>query len=243
MSGCNVNITGEGWRAFQPEGPGHRGELRQPFLPLSRLRRSWLLLPFVLILMAGCGDVEGPEPPSEAELPSLDVDRDRTDQSAEAPEARSVVLTFHRGEEAVDVTRTLAPREAGGRPQEVRDPADQAEETLAHALALLVRGPSPKEREQGLHSFFSAETGDIVREVRVDGERVVVDFRDFRELIPNASTSAGSEAFLTELNRTVFANSPAQEVEYRLDGSCQDFWAFLQRGCTQVPRNAAPDSR
>jgi len=167
-------------------------------------------LVILLAALAGCGE-DAPEPePSllEAELE----------------------LTFHRGEEPVQVRRPvslpLGPDEMEPAP-EIR---------LEQALTALVHGPTPAESEMGLTSFFSSETGDVLQGVTVEEGRAVVDFHDFRALIPGASSSAGSLAFLRELNGTVFAAAPVAEVEYRLEGSCTEFWAFLQRDCTVVPR-------
>lgn len=161
-------------------------------------------------LAGGCGE-DAPEPePSllEAELE----------------------LTFHRGEEPVRVHRPVALPLGSG---EV-EPAPEIR--LEQALTALVHGPTPAESEMGLTSFFSSETGDVLRGVTLEESRAVVDFHDFRALVPGASSSAGSLAFLRELNGTVFAAAPVAEVEYRLEGSCTEFWAFLQRDCTVVPR-------
>jgi len=166
----------------------------------------------------GCAE-QGPEPAPdqrETETPSLlDVDLE---------------LTFHRNEEPVQVSRPVSvPLEPGQ--------VELAPEVhLEQALTALVHGPTPAEAEMGLTSFFSQETGDILRRAVVENGRAVVDFHDFRTLIPGASSSAGSLAFLAQLNGTVFAAVPVDEVEYRLEGSCEEFWAFLQRECTVVPR-------
>lgn len=117
------------------------------------------------------------------------------------------------------------------------DPSPEAMAAeLEAALTELVRGPSPEERTRGVTSFFSSETSHIVRSVSVEGGLARVDFRDFRPLIPCASSSAGSEAFLDDLNRTVFGAVPVTEVEYTLEGDCEPFWNFLQYGCQRVHR-------
>jgi len=115
------------------------------------------------------------------------------------------------------------------------DPPD-SEAVLTEALQELVRGPSPEEEARGVTSFFSPATAHIVRSVSVEGSLAQVDFRDFRALIPNASSSAGSEAFLQDLNETVFGAAPIDEVAYTLEGDCETFWNFLQRGCQRVHR-------
>lgn len=111
------------------------------------------------------------------------------------------------------------------------------EVALAEALEALLEGPPPEEREAGRFSWFSGETAGMLRSVEVDGEgRAVVDFEDLRTVIPGASSSAGSEALLEELNRTVFRFSGVTSVEYRIRGSCPAFWEWLQYDCQVVTR-------
>lgn len=130
----------------------------------------------------------------------------------------SLLLVFSRDEEPVLVSR----------------PADGAPD-LASALELLLRGPLPEERARGLYSWFSAETAGALRSASVDPTgHAVVDFRDLRPLIPNASTSAGSAMLLQQLNGTVLRVPGVRSVEYRMQGSCEAFWEWLQRSCEVV---------
>jgi spore germination protein GerM len=122
-------------------------------------------------------------------------------------------------------------------PEEARS---TVEVQLRDALEELVRGPSPEDVAAGLHSWFSDETAHVVRSVRVDEEGLaVVDFRDLQPLIPGASSSAGSEALLDELNTAVFAVPGVEAVEYRMEGSCSRFWEWLQYACQVVNRPGA----
>jgi hypothetical protein len=59
----------------------------------------------------------------------------------------------------------------------------------------------------------------------------VVSFGDLRPIIPNASTSAGSQLLLAQLDATVFQFSTVRSVEYRIDGSCARFFEWLQLAC------------
>lgn len=174
------------------------------------LRVGWLA---VALLAVGCAE----------EAPPAD----------ESPLVLEVFLTYHRGEEPVSVSRDvpLPPRVAEG--------GLSPRLALEVALEALVAGPTEGEGEDGVHSFFSDETSPIVRSVEIRERTAVVDFEDFRPLMPGASSSAGGFMLLAELNGTVFANAPVDEVEYRLEGSCDAFWAFLQRACTVVPQPQA----
>ena len=54
-------------------------------------------------------------------------------------------------------------------------------------------------------SWFSSRTAGALRSESIDSVgHAVVDFEDLRPLIPNASSSAGSEMLLQELNAAVF---------------------------------------
>lgn len=70
-----------------------------------------------------------------------------------------------------------------------------------------------------------------------DDGMAVVDFVDFSDVIPNASTSAGSQILLVALNATVFEVDDVTAADYRFDGSCDAFWNWLQTECQTV---AAP---
>lgn len=111
---------------------------------------------------------------------------------------------------------------------------------LRTALEQLLGGPSDSSAAGDATSWFSAETADALRSVTVDSTgHATVDFHDLRPLIPNASSSAGSALLLDELNATVFEIDAIQSVEYRMDGSCDLFWEWLQYGCQTVTRESA----
>jgi hypothetical protein len=94
------------------------------------------------------------------------------------------------------------------------------------AVERLVRG------DGGPTTWFSAQTAGIVREVGFDprSRGATVDFVDLRSIIPNASSSAGSEALLRELNAAVFSVGGVDWVQYGMDGDCELFGEWLQYG-------------
>lgn len=123
-------------------------------------------------------------------------------------------------------------------------PAGPASTDLRHALEQLLRGPTAQAQAGDHYSWFSARTADALRSVTVDSTgRATVDFHDLRPLIPNASSSAGSALLLDELDSTVFQFPDIRSVEYRMDGSCELFWEWLQYGCHIVVRDSVVVSR
>jgi hypothetical protein len=71
------------------------------------------------------------------------------------------------------------------------------------ALNELLWGPTARERAAGYWSFFSDGTAGMLRRVRISGDTGFADFRDFRRLVPNATSSYGSAALLAELDATL----------------------------------------
>lgn len=143
------------------------------------------------------------------------------DRATDHTETLTVRLYFTRGEEPEPVEREI-PRETG---------------VLRATLEAQLRGPTAAEREAGLFSWFSDDTAGMLRDVRLDDTgRAVVDFRDFSRIISGASASAGSRILLNELNHTVFQFESVRSVEYRIEGSCDAFWNWIQAECTVVER-------
>ena len=100
------------------------------------------------------------------------------------------------------------------------------------ALSELFRGPSEEERIAGYASFFSSATADAVKSVRVQGGTAYVDLQDLRQIIPNASTSCGSAAFLAEMGATLTQFPGITRVLYAMEGDPKPFYEWLQFGCS-----------
>lgn len=159
-----------------------------------------------------------PDPATAASTPTATVEPQAPDSQATI----TIVVYFTRDERPVSVQRTV--------------PATH--EILRVAILELLKGPTPEERADGITSFFSDRTAGMLNDATVDERgHAVVDFKDLRPVIPNASTSAGSTILLGELNGTVFAIPTVESVEYRIDGRCDVFWEWLQYGgCQPVTR-------
>lgn len=122
-------------------------------------------------------------------------------------------------------------------PAQRQAPQSPQSRDLRTELERLLRGPSAESGAPDTSSWFSAETADALRSVTVDSTgHATVDFHDLRPLIPNASSSAGSTLLLDELNSAVFRVPGIRSVEYRMEGSCDRFWEWLQYACQTVTR-------
>jgi spore germination protein GerM len=116
-------------------------------------------------------------------------------------------------------------------------PETDNQEALVHStLKELLKGPTDAEIAQGFTSWFSPATAGAVTDVVWDGEFFTVVFQGLKTLIPNASTSAGSQILLSQLNSTVFQFDFVESVNYTLEGNCDDFWQWLQSDCHIVTR-------
>lgn len=116
-------------------------------------------------------------------------------------------------------------------------PETDNQEALVHStLKELLKGPTDAEIAQGFTSWFSPATAGAVTDVVWDGEFFTVVFQGLKALIPNASTSAGSQILLSQLNSTVFQFDFVESVNYTLEGNCDDFWQWLQSDCHIVTR-------
>lgn len=138
-----------------------------------------------------------------------------------AGEQATVSVYFHRGEDLVGVSRPLGPSTAG---------------VLKAALGALFAGPLPADGA-GLSSVFSPATAGLLGDVNLTGDGTAVV--DLAGTVANASTSTGSRRLLEELDATVFQFSTVQRIEYRLQGSCDAFWDWLQYGACRVVERPA----
>lgn len=85
------------------------------------------------------------------------------------------------------------------------------------ALRALVEGPSDAERADGVTSWFSAETAELIRSVRIADGIAFVDLAHFRGR-PFNSTSCGSEQFFSALDATLQQFPTVRDTRYLLEG-------------------------
>lgn len=103
------------------------------------------------------------------------------------------------------------------------------------ALNELLRGPTARERAAGDWSFFSEDTAGMLRSVHISGDTGLADFRDFRRLVPDATSSHGSAALLAELDATLRQFPTIKRTLYAFNGDVAAFYAWLQLGPPWLP--------
>jgi spore germination protein GerM len=174
-----------------------------------------------LLLVAACG-ADG-ESSTTSEPPSTTI-VDSTTTNAE-PGEQSVDVFF-----GVDGSPDCAEVQAFPRQtQSGQDP-------IQGAFEALLAGPFAA--ESGATSWFSAETADSLRSVTLVDGVLTIDLADLSSIIPGASSSCGSAAFLAQLQATGFQFAEVQEIVFQFEGSCDSFFGFLQMECTVTRRPA-----
>lgn len=232
--------------------------------PVAQSRTATgLAAALALALAAGCGDpgdggtpgqaapatdtgrVDTPPSPVGADAVTDTTGRDTTHNSAVAgqpdpavgepaapsPPASDATLT---GFDTVYVYFTGSDEEQAPVPRPVSDTAH----ALRAAFVELLEGPTTRERDRGLLSWFSGETAGMLRGVAVEEGFAVVDLEDLRPVIPNAVGSAGALMLLGELTATAFQFPGVRRVEFRIDGDCEALMAWLQFGCSPIRRGS-----
>lgn len=135
----------------------------------------------------------------------------------------SVVYSCRSGEDSLLELTTVTRLVTAG--------TDPIRATLNEA----VKGPSGAERVEGIAgSFLSERTALMVRNVELEGSRLIVDFYPFvrSPMISNVSTSTGGMIFNTILSANLFQFPEVEEIEYRVDGSCSAYWAIFEADCS-----------
>jgi len=92
----------------------------------------------------------------------------------------------------------------------------------------LLRGPTSVERRRGYGGWFSSQTAGMLRGVRLTRSIAYIDFKDFRRIIPNASSSCGSAGLLAQLDRTATQFPTVRRAIYSFNGSRTAFYEWLQ---------------
>ncbi len=169
------------------------------------MRLKSLICVFLLVA-AACGSPVDPEPARSGPEPS-----------ASEPQAQNqtvqIFLSSGNPNECAEVV--AVEREVGGRP------------TLRTGMEQLLAGPTDAEKQEGLGGWFSDATKDQLISAEREGDVARVDFKDLREVIPNASSSCGSAGLLAQLDSTA-TQFGATRTLYSINGDLDTFYNWLQ---------------
>jgi hypothetical protein len=117
-------------------------------------------------------------------------------------------------------------------------PQGQTDALAYAAMQALLAGPTRAEGTAGYTSWFSAQTAGTLRSLTSGPTgQVTVDLADFSSVIPNASSSAGSQILVDQISATLFQFSEYQSILFMFEGDCGRFWNWLQSSCSLVSRS------
>jgi hypothetical protein len=173
------------------------------------MQKRALICLFVL-LAAACGPPDDPDP-----SPTASPASSPSDTAEPSPQVETVQIFLTRAGSTDCDEVVPVEREVGGRP------------TLQTGMEQLLAGPTDQERAQGLGGWFSEATRDLLISAERDGEVARVDFKDLRDVIPNASSSCGSAALLAQLDSTAKQFGATQTL-YSINGDLDTFYNWLQ---------------
>jgi hypothetical protein len=117
-----------------------------------------------------------------------------------------------------------------------RDTASAADKAFS-VLEQLFEGPTEQETAAGYTSFFSEETADAVKTLKIEGETAYINLEDIRGIIPNANSSCGSAQFLAEIKSTLMQFPQIKRVIIAIDGNTETFYEWIQLGCSEENNN------
>lgn len=160
---------------------------------------------------------QGAAPPSAGAPATTSPSVSPSTPAGTAPATMTVKVYFHRGERD-DPTKVVA----------VQRRVPRSPKVATAALTQLLAGPTRSERDAGYWSVFTSATAGALRSVRIADSVGYADFRDLRPLIPSAGSSAGTAAFLAELDATFKQFSTVRRTVYSLNGDVPAFYEWLQ---------------
>lgn len=164
------------------------------------------LICILVLVAAACGSPADPEPGPSNPEPTA---------SEPQPQEETVQVFLSAGNsDCADVV--AEERIVGGRP------------TIAAGFEQLLAGPTEAERQRGLGGWFGESTKDMLISAEQQDGIARVDFKDLREVIPNASTSCGSAGLLAQLDSTA-KQFGATSTLYSINGDLDAFYNWLQR--------------
>jgi len=177
------------------------------------MRTRTLIVLVLLVVVSACGRADDPDiDPTPTPAPPTD-----SPSPEPSPQAQTVQIYLSTNNPSDCAEVQAVEREVGGTP------------TLAAGMEQLLAGPTAEEEVRGLGGWFSDATRDMLISAEREGDVARVDFRDLREVIPNASSSCGSATLLAQLDSTA-QQFEASRTLYSINGDVDAFYNWLQLG-------------
>lgn len=107
--------------------------------------------------------------------------------------------------------------------------------TAKLAIAQIFKGPTEEELTAGLKKYW-IDDAELLREIKTENQTIYLNWKNIENLIPNASSSCGSQTFLNPLEATLTQFSQIKSVVHAIEGDPKAFYDWLQIGC---PENIA----
>lgn len=104
----------------------------------------------------------------------------------------------------------------------------------ATALNQLFQGPTADEKAAGYYSVFSAQTADLLIDVKVIRGTAYVNLADLRDQLTVASSSCGEAEFQTEISRTLLQYRSIRRIIYAIEGSAMAFYKWMGEPCDKL---------
>ena len=196
--------------------------LRSPRGTARSVRLTVLaLLAVALLVLSACGTE--PDLLDEADTPVAPtpdpVDEEPTEpEPTEPAEAETTVQVYFANTERDDACDAVFAVS-----RTVREP-----NVATEALSALLEGPTAAEQAEGYGGWFDDHTAGMLNAVWIEDEIAYADFADFSAIIPNASTSCGSQLLLAQLDNTLMQFPTVTDTRYSFDGDREAFYHWLQ---------------
>lgn len=109
---------------------------------------------------------------------------------------------------------------------------------LTATMRSLVTGPTEEERAVGFGSYFSQATANVVDFVTISDGTAIIEFIGLETIDALARQDPlASVFFVGNLHANVFQFDSVSAAEFRLNGSCDEFWRLVAgTGCQVTPR-------
>lgn len=98
-------------------------------------------------------------------------------------------------------------------------------------LETLFLGPTPDERIQGYHSFFSERTAGLLRRMKIEAGTAYIDLHDLRTELSGITSSCGGAEFFNQIERTLAVIPGIARIIFAIEGNPKAFYDWMEMEC------------